>query len=106
MSGGPWRVIADYAYFINGGVGWQSGIFDGTHWWAQAQFTTWNNNSCLSGAGSSPVAYANGATVTFKTYLYGDGNGTVVTTPAGEGSPGRLYGMGNSHMNLVVLSSN
>jgi hypothetical protein len=105
-SGGPWRVIGDYSYFMNGGVGWQSGIFDGTNWFAQSQTQAQNNNSCLRGAGNSIGTYANGAVVTFHVYVFGDGAGTVVTTPAGEGSPSRVTSMGVSHMNLVVLSSN
>ena len=105
-SGGPWRVFADYSYFMNAGVGWESAIFDGTNYFAQNFTQAQNNNSILHGAGHSIGTYANGATVTFTARVFGDGTGTVVTTAAAMGSPGRVTNMGFSHMELVVLSSN
>lgn len=104
-SGGPWRVLGSYHYWINGGVQWQTGMFDGTNWFAQAMKVAQNNNSCTHGTELSPVTYANSAVVTFSTYIFGDGNGTVVTIAPNMGSAGRVTSMGNSHMSLAVMAS-
>lgn len=105
-SGGPWRVLVRYQYYNNGGIGFISGVSDGSNpYFAVFQTQAINNNSALSCSEISPQTYANGAIVTFAVNVFGDGGFTVVTTPSGEGSPSRLFNMGVSHMSIAVLAS-
>jgi len=54
----------------------------------------------------SPVTYANGAQVTIAVKAINTGNATVVTTPAGLGSPyANLPSGGTSHLALGIASS-
>jgi hypothetical protein len=105
-AGGPWRVLGSYHYWMNGGVGWESGIFDGANWFAQGWVQAQNNNSMLQGTDMSVTTYLNASVHTFATYVYGDGAGTVVTSAGGMGDPARVTDMGPSHMDLSVMASN
>ena len=104
-SGGPWRVMGSYHYWVNGGVQWQSGMFDGINWFAQAMKVVNNNNSCLQSSELSPVTYANSSVHTFSVYVFGDGSGTVQPLASGMGTPSAVTNMGNSHLSLAVMAS-
>lgn len=107
LSGGPWRVLGSFHYYMNGGVNWQAAMFDGANWFAQMITNVpGSNNSMLHGSELSPVTYTDGQVVTFAVYVYGDGNGTAVKTAAAMGSPGSATAMGNSHLSLAVMASN
>lgn len=104
-SGGPWRALVRYQYFLNGGLGWSGCVNDGTSDFCNMQTQPINNNSALDCGEVSPNTYTNGQAVTFTARIFGDGSGTVVTSPSGEGSPAKLWNRGVSHISISVFAS-
>lgn len=103
VSGGPFRVGFNYAYYVTGGVALDSYVTDGGNTWAADQRGIpggGGNFSCVSGNGYSPVTYANGALVTFTVYTFTSGALTVHTSP-GVGGSGPT-----SYLQAAIIPSN
>lgn len=100
-AGGPFRIVVNYNYFQSGGVEFDCYISDGTNSWGIDEGGAVGGHSSCTGSAASPVTYANGASVTITTYVYGNGSSTITTatTISGSSAPG-------SAMQTEVFRSN
>jgi hypothetical protein len=98
-SGGPFRVLVTYAYYMNGGVNGECWVEDGTNFWALWEEQTAGNILMCSGSQWSPTTYANGAAKTFTVQTFNTG-ATAATTV------GSLTGSVPSSMQIAVFASN
>jgi hypothetical protein len=98
-SGGPFRVLVTYSYFVSGGVLAECYVSDGTNSWAVwEQAITSNASECI-GSQWSPTTYANGATPTFTVHTFNTGAATVETT-------GNVTGSVPSSIQVAIFTSN
>lgn len=104
-TGCPCRVRANWAQYITtsgSAVVAEAWVSDATNNFAEAEWPVdVNNGPSGTGAGLSPVTYANSAVVTFTLKIVVDGSSVTA-----RAAPFHAFGARNSRLELAVISSN
>ena len=104
-TGCPCRVQANWAqYMTTSGslIVSEEWVSDATNNFAEAEWPIdANNGPSGTGAGFSPVTYANSAVVTFTLHVEVDGSSAIA-----RAAPFHAFGLRNSRLELAVMASN